>query len=174
MYLVGDAYSNGRGVPKDHAWAARWYGKAAAQGVGRAQYMLGVAFGAGLGLPREPVNAYPWLILASEQDVGEATKLRDAVKSMLPAAEQRAGERQARSWQPETVTRTWDQPTLRFVQYSLDTLGYRPGPVDGVLGPKTKKALLAYQKDRRLSQQAALTAKLLGRLRQERLTVADK
>src|SRR6266545_5270439 len=40
-------------------------------------------------------------------------------------------------------------PAPRFVreaQRTLRALGYHPGPVDGVLGPKTKDALARYQR----------------------------
>jgi hypothetical protein len=36
------------------------------------------------------------------------------------------------------------------VQRALVRLGYRPGPVDGVLGPRTKRAVRQFQEDRRL------------------------
>jgi len=35
-------------------------------------------------------------------------------------------------------------------QAELRRLGYDPGPVDGIMGPKTRAALAAYQRDRGL------------------------
>lgn len=40
--------------------------------------------------------------------------------------------------------------TLHDVQQRLHDLGYDPGPVDGMAGPKTRAALGAFQKDRGL------------------------
>lgn len=41
QYRLGLMHENGRGVPKDLAEAAMWYGRAAAQGYSSAQYNLG-------------------------------------------------------------------------------------------------------------------------------------
>lgn len=38
----------------------------------------------------------------------------------------------------------------RVLQYSLVYLGYRPGPVDGLYGPVTRRAVRAFQRDWRL------------------------
>lgn len=41
---------------------------------------------------------------------------------------------------------------IRSIQMALAALGYDAGPADNVLGPKTRKALLQYQKDNELPQ----------------------
>ena len=38
-----------------------------------------------------------------------------------------------------------DQGTVTLVQMLLEDLGYDPGPADGVVGPSTKAAIIAYQ-----------------------------
>jgi Putative peptidoglycan binding domain len=61
--------------------------------------------------------------------------------------------------------------TLRDVQAALTDLGYSPGPVDGIDGPKTKAAVTAYQKAKGLGvdgvagpqTKAALSADLQAR-----------
>ncbi|MDP6709464.1 MAG: SEL1-like repeat protein [Alphaproteobacteria bacterium] len=174
MHLAGDAYSNGRGTVTDHAWAARWYGKAARLGVARSQYMLGVGFGAGLGLPKRPADAYFWLVLASKRGLEEATKLHQAMARRLPAKRRREIERRAAAWTIEKEAVDPDRPTAYFVQLALDAIGYSPGPIDGVLGPKTKRALARYLKDRRLGAEAPLSKALLERLREERRVVVGQ
>jgi hypothetical protein len=42
--------------------------------------------------------------------------------------------------------------TLRLVQQKLNFRGYNAGPADGLMGKRTRSALMAYQKDRNLPQ----------------------
>jgi len=42
-------------------------------------------------------------------------------------------------------------PVVRQIQGVLRERGYKPGPLDGVLGKKTREALRRFQKDHRLS-----------------------
>jgi peptidoglycan hydrolase-like protein with peptidoglycan-binding domain len=39
-----------------------------------------------------------------------------------------------------------EAPAMRDIQAQLQAHGFKPGPVDGVLGPKTCAAVRAYQK----------------------------
>jgi len=54
--------------------------------------------------------------------------------------------------------------TLRTAQAALTYLGFSPGPIDGILGPRTKDALTAYQKLARIPQTGALDATTENRL----------
>ena len=42
--------------------------------------------------------------------------------------------------------------TLRLVQQKLNFRGYEAGPADGLMGKRTRGALIAFQKDRNLPQ----------------------
>jgi peptidoglycan hydrolase-like protein with peptidoglycan-binding domain len=58
-------------------------------------------------------------------------------------------------------------PAPRFVreaQRTLRDLGYQPGPVDGVVGPKTKDALAKYQRSERIQVTSRLDAETMARL----------
>lgn len=66
------------------------------------------------------------------------------------------------------------------VQEALQRFGYYQGPVDGVLGPVTRQALVEFQKDRNLDARGVLderTVQLLGldpqELLESRITVGD-
>ncbi len=50
------------------------------------------------------------------------------------------------------------------VQKALDDLGYDPGPIDGVLGKRTRRAISAFQKDRGLNQTGTLSTELSSEL----------
>src|SRR6202035_3525112 len=90
-------YFNGRGVPQDHAEAAKWMHKAAEQGLASAQYFLGLDYASGDGVPKDTVTAYMWTNLAAVSKE-EAKPIRsDLERSMTP--EQIAeGQRLTREW----------------------------------------------------------------------------
>jgi peptidoglycan hydrolase-like protein with peptidoglycan-binding domain len=45
---------------------------------------------------------------------------------------------------------------VRTIQRRLRTLGYAPGPIDGLFGPRTERAVLQFQADRRLVADGAV------------------
>jgi hypothetical protein len=57
-------YEKGEGVVKDASEAARWYRRAAEQGLLQAQLYLGGLYTTGNGVPMNPLLAYQWLSLA--------------------------------------------------------------------------------------------------------------
>lgn len=54
---------------------------------------------------------------------------------------------------------------LSGAQARLRNLGYGPGPVDGLMGPRTRAALLAFQKDNQLRESGATDAPTCDELR---------
>ncbi|RPI13477.1 MAG: hypothetical protein EHM60_09070 [Lysobacterales bacterium] len=54
---VGEIFEKGLGRPADHAQAAQWYEKAAAQGFARGQMNLAYLYEQGLGVPKDPLKA---------------------------------------------------------------------------------------------------------------------
>ena len=54
------------------------------------------------------------------------------------------------------------------IQTELIRLGYKPGPIDGILGPLTMAAIKAYQTDHALRADGEATDELLARLKQDR------
>ena len=56
------------------------------------------------------------------------------------------------------------QPLVREAQRALRDLGYDPGPIDGVFGPRTRTALAKYQTSERLAVTGDLDAPTLERL----------
>ncbi|RMD65169.1 MAG: peptidoglycan-binding protein [Alphaproteobacteria bacterium] len=69
------------------------------------------------------------------------------------------------SYEPGT-----DRATVARVQTALSELGYDPGPVDGILGPKTASAIRQYQREHNLLVDGRPSPELARRL-QENLTV---
>lgn len=55
----------------------------------------------------------------------------------------------------------WARETVRTVQERLTRLGYRPGPVDGLWGSRTRDALVAFQRSAGLEGSGRLDARTL-------------
>jgi localization factor PodJL len=67
QYEMAARFAEGRGgVPRDLASAARWFEKAAAQGLAPAQFRLGALYEKGLGLPRDAAMARDWYLRAAQ------------------------------------------------------------------------------------------------------------
>ena len=58
-----------------------------------------------------------------------------------------------------------DRSTVKDVQARLNDLGYDPGPADGQMGPQTRAAIRAYQRDEGLTADGQITASLVKRIR---------
>ncbi len=60
-------YHTGQGVQQDYAEAAKWYRKAAVQGVAAAQYNLGLMYTNGHGVTQDYAEAVKWYRKAAAQ-----------------------------------------------------------------------------------------------------------
>jgi peptidoglycan hydrolase-like protein with peptidoglycan-binding domain len=54
---------------------------------------------------------------------------------------------------------------VKAVQQVLADLGYAPGPIDGALGEGTKRAIVSFQRDRKIAQTGRITPELLAELK---------
>jgi uncharacterized protein len=161
---LGFMYVEGSGVPQDDAEALRWFRLSADQGNAVGQWMLGAMYADGRGLPRDYVLAYMWLNLATarvQKELREfAVEKRDEVAARLSPAQLARGQELARNWRlRSTAGSEGASPNLfeaelerrarrdREVQQLLADLGYDPGPIDGVMGPRTRAAIRAFQAD---------------------------
>jgi TPR repeat protein len=76
---LGNSYSEGWGVRKDEAEAAKWYRRAAEKGVAGAQFSLGQIYFAGLGVVQDYKEALEWYGKAADQgDSAAQNSLGDA------------------------------------------------------------------------------------------------
>ena len=64
QYNLGASYAEGAGVRKDMAAAAKWFRRAADQGIALAQLNLGLLYASGDGVPQDNVEALKWIDLA--------------------------------------------------------------------------------------------------------------
>jgi peptidoglycan hydrolase-like protein with peptidoglycan-binding domain len=57
-----------------------------------------------------------------------------------------------------------DAEQVRSIQKALQEKGMDPGPIDGVMGPRTEAALRAYQKDQKLPETGQLDSQTREKL----------
>tara|TARA_R110000824_G_scaffold118960_16_gene272429 strand:- start:8915 stop:12013 length:3099 start_codon:yes stop_codon:yes gene_type:complete len=194
MHNLAVIYAEGRGTRQDFTTAARWFGSAADYGLGDSQYNLAILQERGLGVPQDLVLAYKWLAIAANGgDKGAATK-RDEVGARLDPAKLAQAKQAVQSWsakRPDPVANgdlsglgSWaslspsettaslsnDMPAaparndLANAQAMLIALGYNPGSSDGLMGPRTRQAILDYQRFAGLEQTGSVNRALLKSL----------
>ncbi len=162
--LLGRAFANGRGVTKNRTWAARWYGKAAAQGLREAQYRYGVVRASGLGPPKDNQRGYTWLLLAVRAGHPKAGEVAAALEKKLTPAQLAQATARADKFAPATDPPFADPPTVMYLQQALAGLGFDAGPVDGILGTRSRTAISSYRNTRGLPASGELDPELLQRL----------
>ena len=66
---------------------------------------------------------------------------------------------------PTQVVKPTPDPIVKSIQQRLNALGYDAGTADGFMGGKTRVAIIAFQRDRGLTQDGAVNEALLQQLR---------
>ncbi len=179
---LGFMYDFGMGVPENDAEAVRWYRRASDQGNAKAQFNLGLMYELGEGVPTDWMEAHFWYNLSaagspSGADRDQAVRSRDRVQALLSPTQIARAQAMARDWRPkaEDATRVAAEPPLqpapsvdievREIQSLLGSIGYDPGPVDGIMGQKTREAILSFQQVAGLSVDGEVTEVLVAALR---------
>ena len=150
------------------AWESGQYREAVSEwmssadaGDGRAMLEIGRAHLQGLGVLQDFVEAHKWFNLAASRGAEGALEERDALGERMTADERAEAQKLARQWRPgggatesaaagtRTPSATPKPPpeAIREAQALLKGLGYRPGPTDGVWGPRTGNAYRAFLRD---------------------------
>jgi hypothetical protein len=57
-----------------------------------------------------------------------------------------------------------DESDVQMIQRSLQNRGYNPGPLDGIMGPRTEDALRRFQTDNGINANGRITAGTLDQL----------
>lgn len=161
MFEVGFAYDLGKGTPENDAKAYEWYRKAAELGHGASQRNSGIMLMTGEGTGINKVEAYKWLNLAASRGIENASNLKASLESRMTRAEINSAQRLSAAWRPKqsldkigappaadgTAQPTNDTSLVSIVQEGLGALGYYSGEVDGLYGPRTKRAIEDFQRD---------------------------
>ena len=168
----------------------RWRAAADA-GDRRAMLALGRLHHQGLGVIQDYVEAHKWLNLAASQGEVAALAERDALAAKMTPAQVAKAQERAAAWRPGTSeaggtpdtaaagqttaptpapasNASADRPppqAIREAQALLDTLGYRPGPADGIWGRRTGAAYQAFLRDAGLPVAETLNPEALRAMR---------
>jgi len=152
QYSLGNLYLNGRGVSTEEAWGVHWLMRSAKQGHAPAQLATGVAFATGMGVVQDLTEAAMWLRLAQSNNQRQAQALLDKLHTKMSVEEIAQAEARFKRWTPRRYTTVISPAEIRFLQHSLNLLGFPSGTVDGLLGPNTRKGIAAYTADRGLTK----------------------
>ena len=161
QYSLGHMYHEGLGVSQNYAEAARWYRLSADQGSANAQFSLGLMYEYGNGVPRDYELAYFWFDLAasriptSGEESQRIVQSRNRVAAYLAPAELARAQLAVSEWTPGAsypatqMDQAEEDDDFRerivALQIRLASLGFDPGPANGVLGPRTRAAIRAFQ-----------------------------
>src|SRR5690606_25251830 len=189
MHNLAVIHAEGRGTAQDFKTAAGWFTQAANYGLGDSQYNLAILNERGLGIEKNPVEAYKWLDIAAKGgDKGAAAK-RDAIATELSAEDLAKAKVASGTWSAKTPDplangdmsslKQWDVSSLEGssgsadaatkadiarVQELLNRLGYDAGSPDGLMGPRTRDAILEYQLTEGLETTGTVTHETLNSL----------
>ncbi len=153
QYNLGVMYAEGQGVIQDYTEAAKWYRLAAERGDANAQQNLGVMYAEGKGVIQDHVQAHLWFNLAAArqppgEDRDRAVDNRNLAEKHMTPDQVAEAQRLAREWEPMKLL--FKKEDIADLQNGLAALGYNPGFAYGIVGPQTKEAIRAFQRDQGL------------------------
>lgn len=181
MHNLAVLFAMGTDGAVDNDSAARWFVKAAELGVKDSQYNLGILSAKGLGVPQSLEESYKWFALLAKDGDKDAAAKRDEVANAL-RPEQLARARAATElWKPKPlaedanivdIPETWQESpgttasidmkkAVMTIQLILNKNGYDAGAADGVMGSRTKSAIMAFQGDNGLAPTGEVTDELV-------------
>jgi localization factor PodJL len=121
----------------------------------------------GLGLPKNSRRGYAWLLLAARAGHAKAGEVAAALEKKLTPKQLAKATAQANKFKPVAGPAFADPATVMYLQQALNGLGFKAGPVDGILGQRSRAAISSYQKRRNLPAGGKMTPELVQRLFEE-------
>jgi peptidoglycan hydrolase-like protein with peptidoglycan-binding domain len=161
----------------DYSRAFQEFRQSAHAGNSLAQYMMGRLYAEGRGVGEDKLAAYMWFDLSASNGNSRAISARDAVAAEMDADEIDQAQQMAADWRANrpTIATTQTAPaatpasapySLRNVQVALNQLGYPVGTPDGVIGPKSRAAIRAFQTDSSLPMSGEPSLALYDKLQE--------
>ena len=175
QYHLSHMYLDGKGTTKNESEGIIWLQKSADNGFVPAQVSLGLRHQFGAGVSQDPAKAYTLFLLAAQAEnpdaqfllasllatgQGTAKNIKEALKwfriaksngfpipphlltlnGVSSIGKNQSIEKQQVEKQPSK------KEQIAEIQGGLTKLGYKPGPIDGLLGKKTSNAIMLFQK----------------------------
>lgn len=187
MHNLAVIYTGSQGRTPDYAKAATWFTKAASHGLADSQFNAGILYENGLGVTKDLAEAYKWFTLAAAGGDQEAEKRRANVVTQLSPDVIRGIDKTLAQWTTQPANRAANRVSaplggwrnaapgtpaqaavnamVREAQQLLNKIGYNAGEADGLMGPKTRKAIETFQSRSGLSITGRVDTELLKRLK---------
>ncbi|RVD58402.1 MULTISPECIES: SEL1-like repeat protein [unclassified Mesorhizobium] len=169
----------------DNESATHWFQEAADLGVKDSQFNLGIMAAKGVGMKQNLEESYKWFALVAKTGDKDAAGKRDEIANAL-RPEQLERARAAtelwkakplnaaansadvpEAWQdsaPQTTAGIDMKKAVKNIQLILNKNGYDAGSADGVMGGKTKTAIMAFQTDNKMKPTGEVDAPLVKAL----------
>ncbi|WP_193185093.1 peptidoglycan-binding protein [Nisaea sediminum] len=160
QYNLGVMYAEGRGIPLNFEEAARWFRAAANQGLARALYNLAVMTDEGLGVAQDKAAALDLYRAAAGAGDERAIELLAGSGDVTSEMETPLGGADG-----VQIVTTTPASLVAEAQGELTRLGLYDGRLDGLMGPKTRTAIRAFQKTAGIPQTGEVSPELLKRLK---------
>jgi localization factor PodJL len=191
MHNLAVLFATGVDGPADSDSAARWFQKAAELGVKDSQFNLGILSAKGVGMPVDLEESYKWFALVAKTGDRDAAAKRDEIANVLRPEQLQHARAATELWKAKPVdpeangvppipdawresdgktasvdkTQSVDmKKAIRNIQIILAKNGYDVGSADGVMGQKTKQAIIAFQQANGMDGTGEITKPLVDKL----------
>jgi localization factor PodJL len=171
MHNLAVLFAVGSDGTVDNESAGRWFVKAAELGVKDSQYNLGILAAKGLGVPQNLEESYKWFALVAQSGDKDAAAKRDEVAKALRPEQLTRARATTELWKPKPldedanlveIPAEWQESAgatasvdmkkaVATIQMILNKNGYDAGVADGIMGQRTRSAIMAFQTDNGLS-----------------------
>ena len=166
MHNLAVIHAMGNDGKTDMDKAVRLFVQAGNYGIKDSQFNLGILYGQGMGVPQNLAQSYKWFAIAAKSGDTDAAAKRDEVATAMDKADLDAMRTEVAQWKAKSldvsankvdVPKEWKSTgkqasaldsTKRLIQSaqaSLSERGFDVGTPDGVMGPRTARAIREFQ-----------------------------
>ncbi|MEE9273389.1 MAG: peptidoglycan-binding protein [Robiginitomaculum sp.] len=191
MHDLGHFYTANTDIKaRDVVKAVQWFEQAAQRGVIDSQYNLGVLYNGTQGIPQDLSKSYIWYKIAARQGDVMAAQASKPVARELSPEQISAADAQIKAFTPKQINSAangifknlpWTSAKktksmanvsvnapvnvpVQKVQKLLSNLGYGVGAPDGTMGPKTRNAIIKFERANGLPETGHVDATLIEHL----------